>query len=48
MNGTITHWNQSNQTFIPLHETSKYMNFITELRQLVVVKTKEMYLLQTN
>jgi len=32
LNETITHWNQSNQTFIPLHETSKYVNFITELR----------------
>lgn len=31
-NETITNWNQSNQTFIPLHETSKYVNFITELR----------------
>jgi len=28
---TITHWNQYNQTFISPHETSKYVNFITEL-----------------
>ena len=32
LNKTITHWNQTNQTFIPLHETPKYVNFITELR----------------